>query len=70
MKIVKTWCENTKEGKDYLEYNGYQPICRLTKDLWLVKRVGNKLNDVEIMQMKQQFSEPGGNSEYYKKDEI
>lgn len=21
MKIVKTWCENTEEGKDYLEYN-------------------------------------------------
>lgn len=39
MKIIKTWCENTEEGKDYLEYNGYQPICRLTKDLWLVKRV-------------------------------
>lgn len=49
MKIVKTWCENTEEGKNYLEYNGYQPICRLTKDLWLVKRVGNKLDDVEIM---------------------
>lgn len=38
MKIVKTWCENTEEGKDYLEYNGYQPIRRLTKDLWLVKK--------------------------------
>ena len=49
MKIVKTWCENTKEGKDYLKYNGYQPIYRLTKDLWLVKRIGNKLDDVKIM---------------------
>lgn len=41
MKIVKTWCENTEEGKDYLEYNGYQPIRRLTN--------GNKLDDVEII---------------------
>ena len=47
MKIVKTWCENTEEGKDYLEYNGYQPIRRLTKDLWLVKKIGNKLDDVD-----------------------
>lgn len=49
MKIVKTWCENTEEGKDYLGYNGYQPIRRLTKDLWLVKKIGNKLDDVEII---------------------
>lgn len=49
MKIVKTWCENTEEGQDYLEYNGYQPIRRLTKDLWLVKKIGNKLDDVEII---------------------
>lgn len=23
IKIVKTWCENTKEGENYLKYNGY-----------------------------------------------
>lgn len=59
MKIVKTLCENTEEGKDYLEYNGYQPICRLTKDLWLVKRVGNKLDDVEIIWMKSRILRKG-----------
>ena len=35
--------------KRQLEYNGYQPIRRLTKDLWLVKKIGNKLDDVEII---------------------
>lgn len=22
-KVVKTWCESTKEGENYLKYNGY-----------------------------------------------
>ena len=33
--IVKTWCENTKEGMDYLTFNGYKPICRIWKNYWL-----------------------------------
>ena len=49
MEIVKTWCENTKEGMDYLEFNGYKPIKRLTKKLWLVATIGNKLDDVIIL---------------------
>ena len=23
MRIIKTWCENTKEGEEYLKYNDY-----------------------------------------------
>lgn len=49
MKIIKTWCENTKEGKDYLNYHGYKPICRLTNKLWLVGKIGNKLSDVTVI---------------------
>ena len=49
MRIIKTWCENAKEGRGYLKYNGYKPICRLTKNLWLVKRIGNKMNDIKIV---------------------
>lgn len=33
MNLVKTWCENTTEGKTYLEYNGYAPICRISSSL-------------------------------------
>ena len=49
MKTIKMWCENTKEGMDYLKFNGYRPICRLINDLWLVKRIGNALDDVIII---------------------
>lgn len=49
MRIVKTWCENTREGMDYLKYNGYKPILRLTKTLWLVMRIGNKTCDITII---------------------
>lgn len=49
MKLVRTWCEDTKEGMGYLAFNGYLPICRLSKSLWLVGRIGNKLDDVEIV---------------------
>lgn len=49
MRIVKTWCENKQEGMSYLDYNGYKPICRLTKTLWLVKKIGNKLDDVTVI---------------------
>lgn len=48
MVIVKTWCENTKEGMDYLKFNGYQPICRLTKKLWMVGRIGNPMTDIKV----------------------
>ena len=49
MKLVKTWCENTKEGMDYLRYNGYDPIRRLGSHLWLVKKIGNPLGDVRVI---------------------
>lgn len=49
MKLIKTWCENTKEGFDYLNYNGYKSICRITAKLWLVGTIGNKLDDVEVL---------------------
>lgn len=49
MKLVRTWCENTKEGMEYLAFNGYSPVCRLSKSLWLVRKIGNKLDDVEII---------------------
>lgn len=49
MNLVKTWCENTTEGKTYLEYNGYAPICRISSSLWLVGKIGNKLDDVEVI---------------------
>lgn len=49
MKIVKMWCENTKEGTEYLAFNGYKPILRFTKKLWLVGRIGNSLDDVTVL---------------------
>ena len=47
--IVKTWCENTKEGMSYLALNGYKPICRIGKNYWLVQCLGNKLDDVKVI---------------------
>lgn len=47
--IVKTWCENTKEGMEYLKFNGYNPICRIGKSLWLVRCIGKKLDDVKVI---------------------
>lgn len=49
MKLIRTWCEDTKEGMEYLAFNGYSPICRLLKNLWLVEKIGNKLDDVKII---------------------
>lgn len=49
MRIIKTWCESTKEGIDYLEFNKYNPICRLSDRLWLVRTIGNKLDDVKVV---------------------
>lgn len=49
MKVIKMWCENTKEGMEYLAFNGYKPICRLSKNLWLVSKIGDELDDVKII---------------------
>ena len=49
MKLIRTWCENTKEGMEYLAFNGYSSICRLSNSLWLVAKIGNKLDDVTIV---------------------
>lgn len=46
MKLVRMWYENTDEGKDYLTFNGYKPICRLSKSLWLVTQIGNKVDNI------------------------
>ena len=27
-RIVKTWCENTKEGENYLKYNNYGRVVK------------------------------------------
>nr|DAU92173.1 MAG TPA: hypothetical protein [Bacteriophage sp.] len=49
MKLIRTWCEDTKEGMEYLAFNGYSPIRRLSNSLWLVAKIGNKLDDVKIV---------------------
>lgn len=49
MKIVKMWCENTKEGIEYLQFNRYKPICRISTHLWLVSQIGNMLDDVTYL---------------------
>lgn len=48
MHIIKAWCENTNEGRRYLEYNGYQPIVRIG-NYWLVKKIGVNLRDVKVI---------------------
>ena len=48
---IRDRCENTKEGTEYLAFNGYKPICRLSKNLWLVLKIGNKLDDVKIVNL-------------------
>ena len=51
MAIVKlSWCASTVEGTLYLDRNGYEVFCRLTRDLWLVNRIGNYLLDVKIVE--------------------
>lgn len=49
MAILKMRSENTKEGKEYLEYNGYGNVKRISKNLWFVSKIGNKLDDVKII---------------------
>lgn len=47
MKLIRTWCENTKERMEYFTFIGYSPVCRLSNSLWLVAKIGNKLDDVK-----------------------
>lgn len=53
MKIVKTWCEDTKEGENYLKYNGYgKKIRRIpNSNLFLCfgKTIPKICKDVEII---------------------
>ena len=53
MKIVKTWCENTKEGESYLKYNSYgKKIKRIPNTnlfLCLGNTVPDECGDVEII---------------------
>lgn len=44
--IVMTWCENTQEGKAYLEYNG---VRRRKGNLWKVSKLERTLVNVEII---------------------
>ena len=48
-RIPHAFSENTKEGMEYLAFNDYSPICRITESLWLVRKIGNKLGDVKII---------------------
>jgi hypothetical protein len=48
MHIVKTWCENTKEGMEYLKYHKYEPMLRIG-EYWLTKRIGIKCYDVRVI---------------------
>lgn len=52
--LVKTWCENTKEGVSYLLYNGYgNRVERVSSDKFLCYNVDTnnlvELKDVEIL---------------------
>ena len=49
MRIVKTWCENTQEGEDYLRYNGYANATRMFGKYYVCTSIGNPLRDVEII---------------------
>lgn len=53
IKIVKTWCENTKEGESYLKYNKYGKIVKRIPNTDLYICIGSEkfttCNDVEII---------------------
>lgn len=50
IRIVKTWCENTKEGEDYLKYNGYKNAKRLFNSSYYVCFCkGIRLSDVDVI---------------------
>lgn len=50
MVVVKTWCENTKEGEEYLKYNGYSNAKRiLNTSYYYCKNKGVSLKDVKII---------------------
>ena len=48
LHIIKTWCEDTAEGHNYLKYNGYAPILRIGK-YWVVGALGTPLADVIVI---------------------
>lgn len=51
--IVKTWCENTQEGVNYLKYNGYGKVIKRIPFTDLFVCIGyrnyEKLNDVIVV---------------------
>jgi hypothetical protein len=52
IKIVKTWCENTQEGENYLKYNKYGIVKRiLDTDYYLCIGARNavSLTDVKVI---------------------
>ena len=50
MRIVKTWCENTKEGEEYLKYNNYKNAKRILNTHYFVcECIGEKLDDVIVI---------------------
>lgn len=50
MRIVKTWCENTKETENYLKYNGYENAKRiLVTNYYICTSIGTELDDVKII---------------------
>ena len=50
MRIVKTWCENTKEGEQYLRHNYYEKAKRIPyTDYYICRCIGLELDDVEII---------------------
>ena len=53
MRVIKTWCENTKEGKNYLKYNNYgTKFIRIFKSNYFLcfgKCNAKKLYDVRII---------------------
>lgn len=51
--VVKTWCENTKEGEEYLKFNGYRNAKRIGEsNLYEVDCIGKPLRDVQILNSK------------------
>lgn len=52
IRLVKTWSEDSQEGKAYLKYNGYGVIKRIFSTdyyICICKRNPNELRDVKII---------------------
>lgn len=50
--IVKTWCENTEEGENYLKYNNYGVVKRIFNSSYFIcfnSKNHIKLNDVKLV---------------------